>query len=55
VEAAWAICDPILDEWQRSDEPPLYIYEPGLWGPNASMEWMKADGRQWFDVCPMLH
>jgi glucose-6-phosphate 1-dehydrogenase len=21
VEAAWAICDPILEEWQRSDEP----------------------------------
>jgi glucose-6-phosphate 1-dehydrogenase len=54
VEAAWAICDPILDEWQRSDEPPLFIYETGLWGPSASTKWIAADGRQWFDVCPML-
>ncbi len=55
VEAAWAICDPILEEWQRSDKPPLYIYEPGLWGPEESTEWMAAQGRQWFDICPVLH
>jgi glucose-6-phosphate 1-dehydrogenase len=55
VEAAWAICDPILEEWQRSDQPPLYIFEPGVWGPTASAEWMAAQGRQWFDICPVLH
>jgi glucose-6-phosphate 1-dehydrogenase len=55
VEAAWAICDPILEEWERSDKPPLYIYEPDLWGPTASIDWMAAQGRQWFDNCPVLH
>ncbi|HEX4416072.1 MAG TPA: glucose-6-phosphate dehydrogenase [Lacipirellulaceae bacterium] len=55
VEAAWAICDPILEEWQRSDEPALHIYEPGLWGPTESTEWMAEQGRQWFDICPVLH
>ena len=55
VEAAWAICDLILDEWQRNDEPPLQIYEPGLWGPPECSEWMAAQGRQWFDICPVLH
>jgi len=55
VEASWAICDPILDEWQRSDEPPLHIYEPSLWGPEESTEWMAQQGRQWFDICPVLH
>jgi glucose-6-phosphate 1-dehydrogenase len=55
VEAAWAICDPILQEWQRSDEPMLHIYEPGLWGPVESTEWMAAQSRQWFDICPVLH
>jgi glucose-6-phosphate 1-dehydrogenase len=55
VEAAWAICDPILEEWERSDKPPLYIYEPDLWGPTSSIEWMAAQGRQWFDNCPVLH
>jgi glucose-6-phosphate 1-dehydrogenase len=55
VEAAWTICDPILEEWQRSDEPTLYTYEPGLWGPEESTQWMADQGRQWFDICPVLH
>ncbi len=55
VEAAWSICDPILAQWQRSDQPPLYIYEPGLWGPEECVTWMAAQGRQWFDTCPVLH
>jgi glucose-6-phosphate 1-dehydrogenase len=55
VEAAWTICDPILDQWQRSDKPPLNIYEPGLWGPEEATTWMDAQGRQWFDTCPVLH
>ena len=55
VEASWAICDPILDEWQRSDKPALHIYEPSLWGPEESTHWMADQGRQWFDICPVLH
>jgi glucose-6-phosphate 1-dehydrogenase len=55
VEAAWSICDPILQEWDRSDEPNLYHYEPGLWGPEESTAWMAEQGRQWFDICPVLH
>ncbi len=55
VEASWSICDPILDEWQKSDQPELYIYEPALWGPEESTEWMAEQGRQWFDICPVLH
>jgi glucose-6-phosphate 1-dehydrogenase len=55
VEASWAICDPILNEWQRSDKPPLHIYEPNLWGPEESTQWMADQGRQWFDICPVLH
>jgi glucose-6-phosphate 1-dehydrogenase len=55
VEAAWAICDPILQEWQHSDEPQLNIYESGLWGPAESTDWMTAQARQWFDICPVLH
>jgi glucose-6-phosphate 1-dehydrogenase len=54
VEAAWTICDPILKEWQAGDQPPLYNYEPGLWGPDECAEWMAAQGRQWFDTCPVL-
>jgi glucose-6-phosphate 1-dehydrogenase len=54
VEAAWAICDPILKEWQASDQPELHVYEPGFWGPTEGTEWMSAQGREWFDTCPVL-
>jgi glucose-6-phosphate 1-dehydrogenase len=55
VEAAWAICDPILEYWAERDEPKLYSYEAGFWGPVESMDWMAEQGRQWFDTCPVLH
>ncbi len=55
VEQAWTICDPIVDAWQKSNDPPLYRYEPGCWGPSESTDWMYKQGRQWFDTCPVLH
>lgn len=55
VEAAWKICDPILDAWQQSDRPTLFMYDPGFWGPNECREWLCNQGREWFDTCPVLH
>ncbi len=54
VEAAWRICDPILQAWQQNDRPTLYMYDPGFWGPDECREWMLAQGREWFDNCPVL-
>ncbi len=54
VEAAWQICDPILQSWQSNDRPTLMMYDPGLWGPDECREWMLAQGREWFDTCPVL-
>lgn len=54
VELAWKIIDPILANWQSTQQPQLLPYEPGFWGPNESLEWMYNQGRQWFDVCPVL-
>ncbi|QDU87786.1 Glucose-6-phosphate 1-dehydrogenase [Pirellulimonas nuda] len=54
VEAAWSICDPILAAWAKYDRPTLYPYDPGLWGPEESTEWMQGHGREWFDTCPVL-
>jgi len=54
VETAWGIIDPILKTWQERREPKLYQYEPGFWGPEESTAWMQAQGRQWFDTCPVL-
>jgi glucose-6-phosphate 1-dehydrogenase len=54
VEAAWTIIDPILKTWKDRREPKLYLYERGEWGPEESIEWMRAQGREWFDTCPVL-
>ncbi|MFN0020573.1 MAG: glucose-6-phosphate dehydrogenase [Pirellulaceae bacterium] len=55
VEVAWSIIDPIIAAWQSAAAPPLGTYPLGDWGPAWSDEWMKNQGRQWFDVCPVLH
>ncbi len=39
VEAAWAICDPILDK-----SGPAYRYEPGSWGPREADRMVAAFG-----------
>jgi glucose-6-phosphate 1-dehydrogenase len=54
VELAWGIIDPILAAWKAGDQPPLWQYEPGMWGPAESSDWMQAMGGQWLDVCPVL-
>jgi glucose-6-phosphate 1-dehydrogenase len=54
VELAWGIIDPIIAAWEKSGDPPLEIYEPGLWGPVNATAWIERQGRQWFDTCPVL-
>ncbi len=54
VEQAWQIIDPIISAWRSPAAPVLNSYEPGLWGPLASEEWMHEQDRTWFDVCPVL-
>ena len=55
VELAWGIIDPILAAWGSPAAPPLSTYPSGQWGPDGSVQWMQGQGRQWFDVCPVLH
>ncbi|HUE70298.1 MAG TPA: glucose-6-phosphate dehydrogenase [Pirellulaceae bacterium] len=55
VELAWGIIDPILAAWQGPSAPPLVEYPKGEWGPEPCDRWMREQGRQWFDVCPVLH
>jgi glucose-6-phosphate 1-dehydrogenase len=54
VELAWGIIDPILAAWRSPAAPVLEAYPVGIWGPDGSTQWMAAEGRQWFDVCPVL-
>jgi glucose-6-phosphate 1-dehydrogenase len=55
VELAWGIIDPILAAWASPAAPPLEFYDVGCWGPNRAQQWIEEEGRQWFDVCPVLH
>ena len=47
VETAWSLIDPILEVWEREQEPPLAIYEPGSWGPIEASALLAKDGRDW--------
>ena len=55
VEQAWRIIDPIISAWKSPAAPTLNPYAPGMWGPEQCTEWMQAQGRNWFDVCPILN
>ena len=47
VEAAWRIATPILDVWGSIPPRDFPNYAAGAWGPPASDELMKRDGRAW--------
>jgi glucose-6-phosphate 1-dehydrogenase len=53
VENAWKLIDPIQQAWDADTTAP-YTYEPGMWGPQESDDWMKQNGYSWYDVCPIL-
>ena len=54
VELAWGIIDPIQSVWDHSGPPELALYEEDGWGPPVSNQWMRRQGREWFDTCPVL-
>jgi glucose-6-phosphate 1-dehydrogenase len=53
VEQSWKVIDPFVQAWAAQRQP-LPTYEPGEWGPRDSDAWMAAQGRSWFDQCPVL-
>lgn len=55
AELAWGIIDPIIAAWQSPAASPLETYTPGAWGPESCAQWMQDQGREWFDVCPVIH
>ena len=54
VEKSWEIIDPFVRAWSSVDMSPIALYDAGEWGPVESVEWMGAQGRTWFDTCPVL-
>src|SRR5438067_1787584 len=48
VEEAWAFVDPIEQTWvAKEDQPGLFMYPAGSWGPEEADELLARDGRAW--------
>ena len=48
VEEAWALMEPVLNWWERSDPPEaIPIYAAGTWGPEAARPLIGRHGRRW--------
>ena len=51
IELCWKLIDPVIAGWDMPTAPPLSIYEPGSWGPDAADEFMARDKRTWMHQC----
>jgi glucose-6-phosphate 1-dehydrogenase len=47
VEAMWDIVDPIIKFWDMKKGEDNQFYKAGSWGPQASDDLLKKDGRRW--------
>lgn len=45
IESAWAIMQPVLDDWEAGGRP--QPYPAGTDGPDAARDLIERDGRQW--------
>jgi len=51
IELAWSLIDPVLEQWQGGEGPPLAFYESGTWGPSEADRLLARDGRAWHQQC----
>ena len=51
IEEAWRIVDPLLQAWEEPTTPPLHVYEPGSWGPEAAVAFLAQNRHTWLRVC----
>ncbi len=47
VEAAWAVVQPILEDWRAQTAEDFPNYAAGSWGPEEADDLMARDGRHW--------
>lgn len=52
VKACWKFVEPILD--YKAQQPAVYGYASGTWGPREADELLKRDGREWRFPCKNL-
>jgi glucose-6-phosphate 1-dehydrogenase len=44
--SSWKFITNILEVWEQNN-PPLYMYQDGSWGPKEATELIERDGRHW--------
>jgi glucose-6-phosphate 1-dehydrogenase len=49
VETAWAVVQPMLDQWAQQAPSEFPNYASGSWGPAAADELLAHDGRSWHE------
>ncbi len=54
VEQAWAIVDPILEQWKLNEKIPVYGYPSGTWGPEQAIDLIDGKGIDWRYPCKNL-
>jgi glucose-6-phosphate 1-dehydrogenase len=47
IEDSWKLVDPVIQGWEKRNDPPLVFYPPGSWGPVEADTLLKRDGRVW--------
>ena len=52
VEEGWEFVQPILDVWHALPPRDFPNYPAGSWGPKATGELLRRDGRQWRRIRP---
>lgn len=51
IEESWRVVAPLLDDGDGPAAPPLRLYEPGSWGPEAASALIIQDSREWLVLC----
>jgi len=54
VEEAWALVDPILQQWKTNKNIKLYGYPAGTWGPENAEDLIEGKGINWRYPCKNL-
>ncbi|MFH2039621.1 MAG: glucose-6-phosphate dehydrogenase [Chloroflexota bacterium] len=57
IEATWRLIDPVLLSWEGENQPKLFLYSSGSWGPVEADRLLERDRRIWrlgcsFDDAP---
>jgi glucose-6-phosphate 1-dehydrogenase len=54
IEQSWSIVDPVIREWERNPDFPMYGYPSGTWGPIQADDLIEDPSMTWRYPCKNL-